>query len=183
MIGHNGGPTVAAGESWRRHCWAKARADLLPTLPIEVLRTRVRRARDLGLEYRTYASVRAATGHDVVAFLFSSNALRVTAQAVVPQGRAEKLMDLVDVQRIGLALGRLDAGALFQANPQVLDAAFAAPGPWAKFGEAARVLRVAMGRIPGDRVVLVGDTTLERDWCAAGRLAGFLTADRYFPAA
>ena len=182
LIGHNGGPSVAEGESWRRHCWAKARADLLPTLPIEVLRTRVRRAKDLGLEYRTYASVRAATGHDVVAFLFSSNALRVTVQAVVPRDRAEKLMDLVDVRRIGLALGRLDAGALGQANPDVLDAAYPAPGPWAKFGEAARILRVAMGRISGDRVLLVGDTTLERDWCAAGRLAGFLTAERYFGA-
>ena len=183
LIGHNGGPSVAEGESWRRHCWAKARADLLPTLPIEVLRTRVRRAKDLGLEYRTYASVRAATGHDVVAFLFSSHALRVTEQRVaLPVDRAEKLADLRDVERIGLVVGRLDAGALMQANAAVLDAAFAAPGAWASFSEAGRSLRVAMGRIPRDRVVLVGDTALERDWCAAGRLAGFLTADRYFGA-
>ncbi len=79
LIGHNGGPGVEDGASWRRHCWAKARADLLPTLPIEVLRGRVRRARELGLEYKTYAGVRASTGHDVVAFLFSSNALRLSA--------------------------------------------------------------------------------------------------------
>ena len=183
LIGHNGGPSVAEGESWRRHCWAKARADLLPTLPIEVLRTRVRRAKDLGLEYRTYASVRAATGHDVVAFLFSSNALRVTVQQMVlPVYRAEKLADLRDVERIGLAVGRLDTGALMLANAAVLDAAFAAPGAWATFGEAGRVLRIVLGRISGDRVLLVGDTTLERDWCAAGRLAGFLTAERYFGA-
>ncbi len=59
--GHNGGPTLEPGGAWRRHCWRKARADLLPHLPIEVLRTRVRRAGELGLDYRTYASVRAAT--------------------------------------------------------------------------------------------------------------------------
>ena len=77
-IGHNGGPSLEAGASWRRHCWTSARAALLPTLPIEVVRLRVKRAKALGLDYKTYAGVRAATGHDVVAFLFSSNALRVS---------------------------------------------------------------------------------------------------------
>ena len=66
-IGHNRAPSVDEGQSWRLHCWRQARAALLPCLPIEVLRTRVKRAADLGLDYRTYASVRAATGHDVVA--------------------------------------------------------------------------------------------------------------------
>ena len=33
-IGHNNGPTMEAGESWRRHAWGKARARLLPVLPI-----------------------------------------------------------------------------------------------------------------------------------------------------
>ena len=74
--GHNNGPTMEAGRAWRQHCWKKARADLLPHLPIEILRGRVRRAKDLGLEYKTYASVRASTGRDVVGFLFSSNAVR-----------------------------------------------------------------------------------------------------------
>ena len=37
-IGHNNGPTMEAGESWRRHAWGKARARLLPVLPIEVVR-------------------------------------------------------------------------------------------------------------------------------------------------
>ena len=40
MIGHNGGPSVEPGEAWRRYCWSAARAALLPTLPIEALRTR-----------------------------------------------------------------------------------------------------------------------------------------------
>ena len=34
--------------------------------------------------------------------------------------------------------------------------------------------------IPGDRVILIGDHGLEREWCAAGRLAAYLPADRYF---
>ncbi len=179
MIGHNGGPSVAEGERWRRHCWTAARAELLPTLPIEVVRLRVKRAADLGLDYRTYASVRAATGHDVVAFLFSSNALRVRAdQLKMPMQRAEKLR-FVQAERIGLPIGRIEPGALLVMNPE-LDRAALAPELWAKFGEAGRRLREILGRMPGDRVILVGDQAMERDWCAAGRLAGYLSADRYF---
>ncbi len=180
-IGHNRGPGVAEGQSWRRHCWRQARTALLPTLPLEVLRTRVKRAADLGLEYRTYASVRAATGHDVVAFLFSSNALRVTRlRLAIPTRQTLKLVD-VRAGRIALAVGRVDPVAVAQANA-VLDAAFDAPEVWAGFGEAGRVLRAALDRVPGDRVLLVGDADFERDWCSAGRLAGYLTAERYFGA-
>ena len=60
-IGHNNGPTMEAGYTWRKHVWTRARADLLPTLPIEVVRLRVKRAAELGLPYKTYASVRAST--------------------------------------------------------------------------------------------------------------------------
>jgi hypothetical protein len=52
-------------------------------------------------------------------------------------------------------------------------------GPWREQGAA---IRAALGSVPGDRVILVGDMALERDWCAAGRLAGYLTADRFFGA-
>ena len=53
----------------------------------------------------------------------------------------------------------------------------------ARFSDAGRQLREVLGRVPGDRVILVGDMELERDWCAAGRLAGYLPAVRYFGAA
>ena len=181
LIGHNGGPSVEEGASWRRHCWTAARAALLPTLPIEVLRTRVKRAAALGLDYKTYASVRAATGHDVVAFLFSSNALRVTPVRLrMPEGHAEKL-GLVRADRIGLAQGRIVPEALAGLNPE-LDRAFDAPDLLARFSDAGRHLRAILDRVPGDRVILVGDMELERDWCAAGRLAGYLPAARYFGA-
>ncbi len=178
MIGHNGGPSVEEGASWRLHCWTAARARLLPTLPIEVVRTRVRRAADLGLDYRTYASVRAATGHDVVAFVFSSNALRVTRVNLrLPKARAVKLA-AVQAERIALPVQIAPADILGQ-NPE-LDRAEVPPALMARFGEAGRRLREILGRVPGDRVILVGDQALERDWCAAGRLAGYLSAERYF---
>ena len=182
--GHNGGPTLEPGFTWRKHCWTRARAELLPHLPLEVLRTRVRRAAELGLDYRTYASVRAATGHDVLAFLFSSNALRVFAPApALPQDRAAKLATIRDALRLGLASARLEPADL--AATASLDAAHPAPAalaPWALQRQAIRAA-LSPARLPGDRVILVGDMALEREWCAAGGLAGYLTAERYFGAA
>jgi hypothetical protein len=109
-VGHNGGPSMGGGVSWRRHCWSSARESLMPTLPIEVVRLRVKRAKAPGLDYRTYAGVRATTGHDVVAFLFSSNALRVS---VLRPAMAEALaLTLADVQcgRLALAVAPLTPG-------------------------------------------------------------------------
>jgi hypothetical protein len=178
-IGHNGGPSLAGGVSWRKHCWSSARERLLPTLPIEVVRLRVKRAQALGLDYRTYAGVRAATGHDVVAFLFSSNALRVSVlQPAMPEARAVKLAE-VQCGRLALAVAPLTPGMLEAANP-VLDGAHPAPYALAGFGEMRSMLRTALGKLPSDQVILVGDLGLERDWCAAGRLAGYLPAQRYF---
>ncbi|HMS94319.1 MAG TPA: hypothetical protein PKA03_03715 [Tabrizicola sp.] len=170
---------MEAGTSWRRHCWSAARERLLPTLPIEVVRLRVNRAKALGLDYRTYAGVRAATGHDVVAFLFSSNALRVSlVRPEMPSGRAEKLA-AIDCGRLALAIAPLTPGMVEAANP-VLDGVHPAPYALAGFGEMRDRLRAALGRLPSDQVILVGDLGLERDWCAVGRLAGYLPAERYF---
>jgi hypothetical protein len=180
-IGHNRGPSLEGGVSWRRHCWQAARERLLPVLPVEVVRLRVRRAKELGLDYRTYAGVRAATGHDVVAFLFSSNALRVSVlRPALPEDRAGKLLSVTGCGRVALAVAPLTPGMVEMANPLVLDAAHPAPFALAGFGEMRDRMRAALGRVPPDQVILVGDLGLERDWCAAGRLAGYLPAERYF---
>lgn len=177
-IGHNGGPAMQ-GLSWRRHCWAAAREQLLPTLPVEVIRTRVRRAEALGLDYRTYAGVRAASGHDVVAFLFSSNALRVGAlRPAMPGARAAKLA-LVAADCRGLAVAPLTAAAMAAANP-VLDECHAAPFALARWAAARSAIRAALGRLPAGGVVLVGDHGLEAEWVAAGKLAGYVPGERYF---
>ncbi len=39
---------------------------------------------------------------------------------------------------------------------------------------------LAPARLAPGGVMLIGDTPLEREWCEAGRLAGYLAADRYF---
>ena len=185
-IGHNRGPAMDGGVGWRRHCWTVARQELLHDLPLEVIRLRVRRAAAIGLDYRTYASVRAASGRDIIAFLFSSNALRVLRPGeLLPQDRLAKLRGLQDCGRGLLAHPPLDPARLaarVEAEQRLrFDTAAPAPrfaAPWREI--RADVLAALPARLaPGD-VVLVGDTPLEREWCEAGRLAGYLSAERYF---
>ena len=94
------------------------------------------------------------------------------------EARAAKLAE-VTCGRLALVVAPLTPGMVEAANP-VLDAAHPAPYALAGFGEMRAVLRAALGKLPGDQVILVGDLALERDWCAAGRLAGYLPAERYF---
>jgi len=183
-IGHNNGPAIDAGVAWRRHAWTRAREDLLPTLPIEVVRMRVRRAAELGLDYRTYAGVRAATGRDVIGFLFSSNALRVLRPGdVLPEGHAARLV-AIRAGRVGLANPPLLPSVLAAACGAAMDATAVAPAllaPWGASRAAVDAARQASGW-PADAVILVGAHELERSWSEAGRLAAYLPAERYFAA-
>jgi hypothetical protein len=178
-IGHNRGPEMS-GLAWRSHCWRAARAQLLPTLPIEVVRMRVRRAAELGLPYKSYAGLRASTGHDLVAFLFSSNALHAFRQTqALPAERAAKLAQIRGAGRIGLATAPLTPERLADLAP-ALTATHPAPAHLGNFAEARRRLRAAIGTLPSDAVVLIAEPGLEMEWCAAGRLAGVLPSEQFF---
>jgi hypothetical protein len=182
-MGHNGGPTMEPGASWRRHCWSKARRALLPAMPLEVIRNRVRRAEELGLDYKTYAGVRATTGRDVVAFLFSSNALRLEpGHPVIPNARSAKLSRLADCARLAAIHLPLDPATVLEANAEALDATARAPTVFDSWSATrARLLDLARTRrLPADAVLVIGETPLERDWSATARMAGYLPAHRYF---
>jgi hypothetical protein len=177
-IGHNSRREPAT--AWRILCWRRARRDLLPTLPLEIIRTRIARARELGLDYSTYASVRSTSGRDVIALLFSTNALHVMRPTDdLPTDRGAKLAALRDCDRIALVQPPLRVDRVPVLAEHGLRPA-AAPAPFAPWGEIRRHLSVALGNLPGDGVLLVGDAGFEREWSSAGRLAGFLTAERYF---
>jgi hypothetical protein len=96
----------------------------------------------------------------------------------MPEARAVKLAE-VQCGRLALAVAPLTPGMVEAANP-VLDGAIRRPMRWRGSVRCGIGLRAALGKLPGDQVILVGDLGLERDWCAAGRLAGYLPAERYF---
>lgn len=179
-IGHNRGP-VSEGASWRAVCWRRARAELLgPRLPVEVVRLRVARARALGLYYTTYAGVRATTGRDLVAFLFSSNGLGVFRDGQGPEtGRARRLDGLAAARHLGVAPG-LDPAALGARIDAVSARPLAGFGTsWAGMRDEMKGWLRAQG-LPGDAVLMIGETDHEREMMAAGGLAGFLSGQDYF---
>ena len=183
-IGHNNGPTLEPGFAFRKHAWGKARKSLLKTLPVEILRVRVARAKRLGIDYRTYASIRATTGHDVVAFLFSGNALDLAGRrATVPQGRADRLRDLSGAaERLAAIHAPGDHADVLAENPGLLDAATRAPGFTESWSAMRDRIRAALHHhgLPPDGTVLIAATAVEREWSTAGKLAGILAADRFF---
>lgn len=178
-IGHNSGRVDEPGKAWRTHVWRKARQDLMPKLPIEVIRRRVKRAKELGLPYKTYAGLRAASGDDLIGFMFSSNALDVVRRGdVVPAAKADRLGELVGAKTIALTHAPIVPA---QVAPP---ADFAAPAPrplanWAKT-RATLCDVFAQTRAPSHRVVLVTDLTVEREWVSAGRLAGSVATTEFF---
>ncbi|MEL6959309.1 MAG: hypothetical protein AAGL89_10205 [Pseudomonadota bacterium] len=178
-IGHNSGRVDEPGRAFRRFAWGKARTQLLPKLPIEVVRRRVLRAKELGLPYKTYAGLRASSGDDLIGFLFSSNALRVlTARDQVSDAMQEKLAMLQNARKIGLAQGRVAPRDLVPP----MQSAYPAPRPLAPWSDAKEKLAALLEaeKLPGSRTVLVCDTELELEWLAAARLAGAIPADVYF---
>ena len=55
-LGHNGGPSMEPGVLWRTHAWRSAQKKLMPnTIPKLVLQMRLKRAAELGMDYKTYA--------------------------------------------------------------------------------------------------------------------------------
>lgn len=178
-IGHNGGP--GEGSSYRAHCWRIARADLLGArLPIEVVRTQVARARDLGLDYKTYAGVRATTGRDLVAFLYSSNALGVF--------RMDRPVASAEAARIAASSAAAHLGCSPGLAPDVLarqigavSARMLAPfgSDWAAIRDEMKGWLRAQG-LPGDAVLMIGETAHEREMMAAGGLAGFVDGRTFF---
>jgi len=178
-IGHNSGRVDEAGKSWRTFVWGKARQKLMPKLPIEVIRRRVARAKELGLPYKTYAGLRASSGDDLIGFMFSSNALDVLRKSDrVPDIKAAKIAALKDTHTIGLAHAPLSPS---QLCPPVQHAAPAPEplAPWVQTRANLHEIFVKSGR-PASRFVLICDTALEREWVEAGRMAGALPAATYF---
>ncbi len=166
---------MEGGQAWRRHCWTKARKSLLKTLPIEILRVRVARAAEIGLDYKSYASIRAASGHDVIAFLFSSNALRVFPKVnVMPEDRVLKLEAMQNVSRLAARYAPL------KSVPEM--PSFMAPNFSHTWGQTRALIlgEIHKRNLPRDGVVVVGDTSQERAWSEAARLAGYVSADQFF---
>ena len=184
-IGHNQGPSLDGGSGFRRYAWKKARKELLPRLPLEVLKRRIRRAQELGLAYPAYASILLGTGRDIVGFLFTCDALGIllSRSMELPETVAQKLKHLERVDTM-LAVEHDRSNAL----PDLLqcEIAFASathlPQPDASPDAGRQAIRAALDplRLPGDAVVMIGIKEHERGWADAAKLARFIPGETYF---
>lgn len=178
-LGHNKGPTMEKGRGWRRYAWRRARAELLPKMPIEIVRRRVRRARELGLDYKSYAGIRAATGRDVIALLFSDNALRLMKDGRMPPARAETVGAIRKADVMAMVHAPHDPARVIRLNGD-LHRVTRAPAFTARWRDIRADVLTLIDGLPGDGVVVVGETWLEREWCEAARLAGYVPSETYF---
>ena len=181
-IGHNRGP--AAGGGFHAHCWRVARRELLGArLPVEVVRMQVRRARALGLDYKTYAGVRATTGRDLVAFLYSSNGLGVfRIGQPVGAAQARQIAGSAASPHLGCAPGLAPEALGRQIGAVSARDLVPFGSSWARMRDEMKAWLRAQG-LPGDAVLMIGETEHEREMMTAGGLAGFLTGQRFFAGA
>jgi hypothetical protein len=101
----------------------------LPSLPLEIVRVRVARAKRLGLPYRTYATIRATSGRDIVAFLFSGQRAGAVAGARHARGGRGPCGSTTlggAAERLAAVYAPLRPEAVMRGAP-CLDAAVAAP--------------------------------------------------------
>lgn len=179
-LGHNNGPSMDAGRTWRVHAWRRAKANMSSArLSPATVKRHVARAKELGLSYRDYAAIQASAGRDVCGFLFSSNALDLAfGRHRVSQPKAEQIEVIRHAARVALVHAPLTPEDVAQANA-MLDAVHRAPRFLSSFPDMRAVLAKAQDRLPANGLVVIG-TGLEAEWVTAGRLGAFIPADRYF---
>ena len=185
-IGHNRGP----GTGWRRHCWTRARAELLNNkLPLQIIRARVRRAEELGLTYPQYASALMGSGRDIVGFLFTCDALglRLRRRLEMPGEVQAKLCGVTATLTAFSPEGE-PAGPFRAELSHVAGIDFAAAGPapqdasWQAARQAVGTILAPL-KLPGKAMILVGTREAEAGWMAAAGMAKYLDRESYFGAA
>lgn len=185
--GHNDPPGVPNG--WARHCWSRARAELIgERMPVEMLRIRMARARELGLSFPQYRSILLGGGRDVTAFLFTVEGLhlRLTRELSMPDHVREKLGAVTRCGLLALAPSGEVPQAFRQELSQVSGVSFAdaaaEPEPHATWGQGRRAVHALLraGGLPAQSVVMVGQGAREQGWAEAAQLVRFLPRADYF---
>ncbi len=186
-IGHNSGQEL--GRGWQRYSWKRARRDLVgATVPVEVVRTRIRRARELGLEYPQYASILMGSGRDIVGFLFTVDGLQLRLQRRLDMpDRVRDKLQVVRSKLISFAPSGENPDAFRQELNDVSGVAFAAAAPEladeTSWSAARQAVRAALDplELPGSAVVLIGAKDSDAQMVVAGKMAKFIPTDAYFP--
>lgn len=156
------------------------------TIPIEIVRIRVRRAQELGLSYPQYASVLLG-GHDIVGFLFTTGGLqlKLRRKLELPDTIKQKLTALTSTDLLSFSPSGEDPIVFRSELEEIsgLKILASAQEPestsWSEAKQAVRNLLQPVG-LPGKSVVMIGHQSAEAKWAEAGRLAKFISTHEYF---
>ena len=201
LLGHNGGPPLPSAASWNAFCWRKAAAITRKTPSREVLAIRMRRAAELGLDYRTYAAVLADGGSTPRALVV------ILSRAVVPYGPfgpqvtaegtlslqravADKLATLTVPKIVLIAPAPAGGPARDAVATALTETVRAAPWPIAAAGVlpagpagevAAWLCELLTGTgVSPSSALLIGEAEPYQDLVTRARLLGLLPTRRYF---
>lgn len=201
LLGHNGGPPLPSAASWNAFCWRKAAATSRKTPSREVLAIRMRRAAELGLDYKSYAAVLAdggTTPRTLVVMLsravvaYGPFGPQVTGNGVLSlRSAASDKLAALGVPQIVLIAPAPTGGPARDAVSAALEetvrtAAWptAAAGvlPAAPAGEVATWLcdLLTEAGLSPRSALLIGEPEPYQDLVTRARLLGLLPARRYF---
>ena len=185
-IGHNR-PPGATG--WQKHCWTKARKALVgERLPLEMIKVRMARARELGLSFPQYRSILLGGGRDITAFLFTAEGLhlRLARELEVPAAVRTKLAqikrcDLLALSPSGEVPEAFRSELAMVTGATIADAAAApeAHYSWQAQRHAVRDLLNA-NSVPSSCVVMIGHGDAQQGWAQAAQLVRYLPRTEYF---
>lgn len=209
-IGHNQGPPLDPESRWRAHSWRKAQEKAWSNPPIEVVRSRSRWARELGLSYRAYTAVLLDRGAhlETIVFDLGGTLVRVAADEVyldavgqveLLPGVAEKLSQLANCKifvitnQAGVAEGLMSEAQahdlVAQVNAQVggkitdYRICMDAKDSGSEFRKPRPGMVLDLLKTHGlsrHGTFMVGDSESDRGCAAAADLASFIWAPDYF---
>ncbi len=188
-IGHNNGPQMKTGLGWQQHCWKLARKNVLgKTIPIEIVRMRIKSARQLGLAYPQYASIMLGTGRDIVGFLFTVDGLhlKLRKRLEMPEFVQTKLHTIEKCNLVAFSPSGEKADAFQMELQQISGVKFQSsspePKPEATWPDARLAVRAALDplKLPSDAIVMIGNRETEKQWALAGKMARFIPSSEYY---
>jgi len=131
------------------------------------------RAKELGMDYKTYAKVRQASGQDILALLFSSNALRIIGHgAKMPDAEDAVLNSVRNARKLSLVYPPNTPQSVLRENRN-LNAADIAPNftdSWSNMRQKVSRL-IHEQSLPSGAVLVIGDAPLEQEWPTAAKAA------------
>lgn len=189
--GHNQGPPLYPATSWRLYAWRKAHKAAWKTPPLEVVRLRMKRARAMGLDYRTYASLLLDRGCSPEALVFSLGGTLLATDdggisindsgRVAPRPGVFEKLSLLERCRIFIVADELNAAMAIGQLGALCGNVVTAFRICEKARRAEAILSLThKHKISPSACVMIGEDEPERQAAQAAGLGCFIPAAAYF---